>query len=140
MYIRRASIKFIYNNYIIALFFQIGNLWIKIANILVAAVKNYLLLISIVRGALKLVLIKEKYLYISLCIFYIILLCIKCHERQLLGLEWKAKVKGSLIRLFKAKEGSRGIRLLVYINILRLANLTQPSLIWNSAARASAEL
>ena len=30
-----------------------------------------------------------------------------CHERQLLGLEWKAKVEGSQLRLFKAKEGSK---------------------------------
>jgi hypothetical protein len=28
-----------------------------------------------------------------------------CHERQLLGPEWKAKVEGSQLRLFKAKEG-----------------------------------
>jgi hypothetical protein len=30
-----------------------------------------------------------------------------CHERQLQGLERKAKVKGSQLRLYKAKEGSR---------------------------------
>jgi len=51
----------------------------------------------------------------------------------------RRKVKGSLIRLFKAKEGSKSIRLLAYINNLKLANLTQLSLIGNSAARASVE-
>jgi len=51
----------------------------------------------------------------------------------------RQKVKGSLIRLFKAKERSRSIRLLACINNLRLANLTQLSLIGNSAAGASAE-
>jgi hypothetical protein len=30
-----------------------------------------------------------------------------CHERQLQGLERKAKVEGSQLRLYKAKEGSR---------------------------------
>jgi hypothetical protein len=45
-----------------------------------------------------------------------------CHERRTLGPGRKAKVEGSLIRLFKAKEGSRSIRVLVYLNILRLAN------------------
>jgi len=30
-----------------------------------------------------------------------------CHERQRLGLEEKAKVEGSQLRLYKAKEGSR---------------------------------
>jgi hypothetical protein len=30
-----------------------------------------------------------------------------CHERQLQGLEEKAKVEGSQLRLYKAKEGSR---------------------------------
>jgi hypothetical protein len=50
----------------------------------------------------------------------------------------RQKVEGSLIRLFKAKEGSRSMRLLACINILRLANLIQLSLIGNSAARASA--
>ena len=47
-----------------------------------------------------------------------------CHERRTSGPGRKAKVEGSLIRLFKAKEGSRSIRLLACINILRLANLT----------------
>jgi hypothetical protein len=31
----------------------------------------------------------------------------ECHERQLQGLERKAKVEGSQLRLYKAKEGSR---------------------------------
>jgi len=30
-----------------------------------------------------------------------------CHERQFQGLERKAKVEGSQLRLYKAKEGSR---------------------------------
>jgi len=30
-----------------------------------------------------------------------------CHERQRLGLEEKAKVEGSQLRLYKAKEGRR---------------------------------
>jgi hypothetical protein len=34
-------------------------------------------------------------------------LAVKCHERQLQGLERKAKVEGSQLRLYKAKEGSR---------------------------------
>jgi hypothetical protein len=35
------------------------------------------------------------------------------------------KVKGPLIRLFKAKEGSRSIRVLVYLKIIKLlANLS----------------
>ena len=34
-------------------------------------------------------------------------LYIYCHERQHLGLEEKAKVEGSQLRLYKAKEGSR---------------------------------
>jgi ABC-type phosphate/phosphonate transport system ATPase subunit len=38
------------------------------------------------------------------------------------GLKKKAKVEGSLIRLFKAKEESRSMRVLAYLNILRLAN------------------
>jgi hypothetical protein len=34
-----------------------------------------------------------------------------CHERQLQGLERKAKVKGSQLRLYKAKEGrNKGMR------------------------------
>jgi hypothetical protein len=56
-----------------------------------------------------------------------------CHERQLQGLERKAKVEGSQLRLYKAKEGSRKHRMLKYP---RFANL---ALIGNSAARASAE-
>jgi hypothetical protein len=36
----------------------------------------------------------------------------------------RQKVEGSLIRLFKAKEGSRSMRVLAYLNILRLANPT----------------
>jgi hypothetical protein len=31
----------------------------------------------------------------------------RCHERQRLGLEEKAKVEGSQLRLYKAKEGRR---------------------------------
>jgi hypothetical protein len=33
--------------------------------------------------------------------------CASCHERQLQGLGRKAKVEGSQLRLYKAKEGSR---------------------------------
>ena len=40
-----------------------------------------------------------------------------CHECQLLGLEWKAKVEGSQLRLFKAKEG-RNMKLSACLNIL----------------------
>jgi len=36
----------------------------------------------------------------------------------------RQKVEGSLIRLFKAKEGSRSMRVLAYLNILTLANPT----------------
>jgi hypothetical protein len=31
----------------------------------------------------------------------------RCHERQLQGLERKAKVEGSQLRLYKAKEGRK---------------------------------
>ena len=59
---------------------------------------------------------------------------IRCHERQRLGLEEKAKVEGSQLRLYKAKEvGNMKHRMLKYP---RFAN---PSLIKVSAARASAE-
>jgi hypothetical protein len=37
--------------------------------------------------------------------------CVLCHERQLQGLERKAKVEGSQLRLYKAKEGrNEGMR------------------------------
>jgi hypothetical protein len=39
-----------------------------------------------------------------ICDIYLIRVC---HERQLPGLERKAKVEGSQLRLYKAKEGSR---------------------------------
>jgi len=44
-----------------------------------------------------------------------------CHERQHLGLEEKAKVEGSQLRLYKAKEGRRRKGGQSSLNILRLA-------------------
>ena len=41
-----------------------------------------------------------------------------CHERQLQGLERKAKVEGSQLRLYKAKEGSRKHEAIACLNIL----------------------
>ena len=41
-----------------------------------------------------------------------------CHERQLQGLERKAKVEGSQLRLCKAKEGSRKHEAIACLNIL----------------------
>ena len=42
----------------------------------------------------------------------------RCHERQLQGLERKAKVEGSQLRLYKAKEGSRKHEAIACLNIL----------------------
>jgi hypothetical protein len=41
-----------------------------------------------------------------------------CHERQLQGLERKAKVEGSQLQLYKAKEGSRKHKAIACLNIL----------------------
>ena len=42
---------------------------------------------------------------------FVLKLYIYCHERQLQGLERKAKVEGSQLRLYKAKEGrNEGMR------------------------------
>ena len=41
-----------------------------------------------------------------------------CHKRQLEGLERKAKVEGSQLRLYKAKEGSRKHEAIACLNIL----------------------
>jgi hypothetical protein len=38
---------------------------------------------------------------------------------------WKARVEWFQLRLFKAKEGSRSIKVLAYLNIWRFANLAE---------------
>ena len=61
-----------------------------------------------------------------------------CHERQLQSLERKAKVEGSQLRLYKAKEGRKEVGNMKHC-MLKYPRLANPSPIGTSAARASAE-
>jgi len=60
----------------------------------------------------------ERYKKTALLLYFTILYKKRhCHERQLQGLERKAKVEGSQLRLYKAKEG-RNMKLSACLNIL----------------------
>ena len=83
---------------------------------LIRKLANHFLLVMLLHILifLRILLLYTNYLctLVSLFILYY------CHERQLQGLERKAKVEGSQLRLYKAKEGSRKHKAIACLNIL----------------------
>jgi hypothetical protein len=76
--------------------------------------------IGVLNGNIVIIYLQTKVVYLANPDNRESLIIIKtiCHERQLQGLERKAKVEGSQLRLYKAKEGSRKHEAIACLNIL----------------------